>query len=94
MIDIEFMVQYLVLANSHDFPSLQANDGNIALLQAAASHGLIPVQDAQNIRAAYRAFRRRQHALRLAGERYARVPAKELESHVNATMTLWKRLFG
>ena len=93
MIDIEFMVQYLVLAHCHQYPALQANDGNIALLQAAAAHGLIPTADAERMRDAYRAFRRRQHALRLAGERYARVPHQELAAHARSTLDLWTRVF-
>ena len=92
MIDIEFMVQYLVLAHCHEYPALQANDGNIALLQAAAAHGLISAEDARKMREAYRIFRRRQHALRLAGERYARVPREELAAHSQATLDLWRRL--
>ena len=42
MIDIEFMVQYLVLAHAHRRPELVANTGNIALLKLAAELGLIP----------------------------------------------------
>ncbi|HYL87588.1 MAG TPA: bifunctional [glutamate--ammonia ligase]-adenylyl-L-tyrosine phosphorylase/[glutamate--ammonia-ligase] adenylyltransferase, partial [Burkholderiales bacterium] len=41
MIDIEFAVQFLVLANAHRYRDLTGNLGNIALLQMAASHGLI-----------------------------------------------------
>ena len=36
MIDVEFLVQYLVLANAAAHPSLTANDGNLALLGMAA----------------------------------------------------------
>ena len=93
MIDIEFMVQYLVLAHSHEYPTLLANDGNIALLHVAAARGLIPALDAERMRDAYRAFRRRQHALRLAGERYARVPRDEMAAHAQATLDLWRRVF-
>ena len=94
MIDIEFMVQFLVLCHSHRHPDLLANDGNIALLGMAARHGLIPKADAEKVRLAYRAFRSRQHALRLAGARYARVPAVELAVHVQATLALWSLVFA
>src|SRR5205814_1079792 len=40
MIDIEFTVQYLVLARAHEFPALTRNLGNIALLGMAAERGL------------------------------------------------------
>ena len=94
MIDIEFIVQYLVLGFSHRFGDLLANDGNIALLGVAASHELIPKPEADKVRLAYRIFRRRQHALRLAGERYARVPHDELSVHADATRGLWEIVFA
>ena len=37
MIDIEFIVQYLVLRHAAQYPQLTANIGNIALLHCAAS---------------------------------------------------------
>ena len=43
---------------------------------------------------AYRHFRRRQHALRMAGERYARVPAESLAGEIAATRALWREVFG
>ncbi len=42
MVDAEFAVQYLVLAHSAAHPELQANVGNIALMQRAEAVGLIP----------------------------------------------------
>ncbi|MFM9971431.1 MAG: bifunctional [glutamate--ammonia ligase]-adenylyl-L-tyrosine phosphorylase/[glutamate--ammonia-ligase] adenylyltransferase, partial [Burkholderiales bacterium] len=94
MIDIEFMVQFLVLAHSQHHLELLANDGNIALLGVAARCGLIPTTQANKVREAYRVFRRRQHALRLAGERYARVARDELAPHIDATLALWALVFN
>src|SRR5205085_4375493 len=42
MVDVEFIVQYLVLRHSHDEPALTANAGNIALLARAGTLGLVP----------------------------------------------------
>ena len=36
MVDVEFSVQYLVLAHAHDHDQLTRNLGNIALLSIAA----------------------------------------------------------
>ena len=94
MIDIEFMVQYLVLAHANRHARLTANDGNIALLALAAELGLIPAALSAEVQEAYREFRRRQHALRLNGAKYARVPLDEVEAHVRATHALWKLVFG
>ena len=66
------------------------NLGNIALLAMAASHGLLDAGLAERARDAYREFRRRQHALRLNGAQYARVPLAELATHVDAVRRLWR----
>ena len=94
MIDIEFIVQMLVLAHAHRRPELTANDGNIALLKLAAKLGLIPGDSADAVADAYREFRRRQHRLRLNGAKYARVPAGEVQNHIDATRALWRKVFG
>ena len=78
MIDIEFIVQFLVLAHSHQHHALTGNLGNIALLRIAADLGLIPADLAERSRDAYREFRRMQHALRLNGARYARAAGADL----------------
>jgi len=93
MIDIEFSVQFLVLAHAHRFADLTQNLGNIALLRMAAGHGLIPAELAERCREAYREFRRLQHALRLNGAQYARVPAPQAERHAAAVRELWAAVF-
>jgi [glutamine synthetase] adenylyltransferase / [glutamine synthetase]-adenylyl-L-tyrosine phosphorylase len=93
MIDIEFMVQYLVLGRSHRHPALTRNAGNIALLRIAGELGLIPREFAQSVGDAYRDYRRRQHWLRLNGARYARVPPQEVATRIEATRLLWTRVF-
>src|SRR6185503_10174790 len=60
MIDVEFAVQYLVLAHAHRFPDLTGNLGNIALLKMAAGHGLVAPELAERCRNAYRELRRLQ----------------------------------
>jgi glutamate-ammonia-ligase adenylyltransferase len=94
MIDVEFAVQYLVLAHAHDFSSLTKNLGNIALLGMAAQLGLIPPDLAERCREAYRELRRLQHGLRLSGARYARVPPEAVASFAAAVRELWASLIG
>lgn len=65
IIDVEFIVQYLVLGHAHRHPELTGNIGNIALLKLAAELGLIAAQSAENCRIAYREYRRIQHRQRL-----------------------------
>ncbi len=94
IIDVEFMVQYLVLGHAREHPGLTANSGNLALLNSAAGLGLISAAEASQVRDAYRQFRSLQHQLRLAGERYARVDASQVATAVSAVKSLWMRLLG
>ena len=93
MIDIEFAVQYLVLAHAHRHAELTRNLGNIALLGIASSLELIPAALAEDCRNAYREFRRLQHALRLNGAQYARVPPEQVAAQSAAVRDLWKAVF-
>ena len=90
MIDVEFAVQFLVLAHAHRHPRLTANLGNIALLGISAELGLVPERMAAGAREAYREFRRIQHALRLNGAQYARVPLEQVAVHADAVNGLWE----
>jgi glutamate-ammonia-ligase adenylyltransferase len=92
MIDIEFAVQFLVLAHAHRFPQLTKNLGNIALLGMAADLGLIEKALAKQAADAYREFRRLQHALRLNGARYARVPAEQVADQREAVRAVSRAL--
>jgi len=94
MVDIEFLVQYLVLANSSRHAAMTANDGNIALLKLAADLNLIARDLSEAVRDAYRDYRRLQHGLRLNGAQYARVPRGEVAGRIAATRALWRSVFG
>jgi glutamate-ammonia-ligase adenylyltransferase len=94
MIDVEFVVQYLVLAHAHRHRDLTGNLGNIALLGLAAGHGLVAPELARECQDAYREFRRLQHGLRLDGAQFARVPAERVAAQVRAVRALWARVFG
>jgi glutamate-ammonia-ligase adenylyltransferase len=94
MIDLEFIVQTLVLTHAARHGELTGNLGNIALLGIAAGLGLIPAGLAQQCRDAYREFRRIQHALRLSGARFARVPMERVAAHAGAARALWAEVLG
>jgi glutamate-ammonia-ligase adenylyltransferase len=93
IIDVEFIVQYLVLAHARAHATLTGNIGNLALLKHAATLDLIPRADADGVHAAYREYRRLQHALRLRGETYARVERQQLAAEIAAVSQLWARVF-
>ncbi len=93
LVDVEFIVQYLVLGYSHAHHELTGNKGNIALLKMAADAGLIPAELAETVRNAYRDYRRMQHGLRLNGTK-ARVAPEEVGARVTAVRELWRVVFG
>jgi glutamate-ammonia-ligase adenylyltransferase len=92
MVDIEFMVQYLVLAHAHRHPALTANIGNLALLKLAAELDLVPAGVAEQVRSLYRTLRQTQHRMRLNSQAPCRVAPDSIDS--TACRQLWEMLFG
>jgi glutamate-ammonia-ligase adenylyltransferase len=93
MVDAEFAVQYLVLAHSAQHPQLQANVGNIALLERAEIAGLLPEGIGMGAAAAYRRLRHEQHRARL-DEQPTRVGWESLSAQRYAILALWDVVFG
>ncbi len=93
MVDIEFMVQYLVLAHASTYPELTANSGNLALLKCAGALDLIDAQLAEKICGIYRRLRALQHKMRLNNQTPCRVDA---ESGIDTApvLALWQTLLG
>ncbi|WP_051710514.1 bifunctional [glutamate--ammonia ligase]-adenylyl-L-tyrosine phosphorylase/[glutamate--ammonia-ligase] adenylyltransferase [Andreprevotia chitinilytica] len=94
IVDIEFIVQYLVLANAHNHPRLTANRGNIALLGFAAADKLLDPALVEQTQRAYRELRRLQHASRLNGSTLAVETFAPLAADMVGVRTLWEKLFG
>ena len=94
IVDVEFIVQYLVLAYGAQYRALTDNLGNLALLKVAAQLGLIDAGVVEQVRAAYRQFRQLQHALRLQGADAARVDYAQVAAHAEVVKALWARMFA
>jgi glutamate-ammonia-ligase adenylyltransferase len=94
LIDVEFIVQYLVLAHAHEHRQLLGNLGNIALLRIAGEIGLIPAELAGRVGDAYRGYRRLQHGLRLNQAPHARVERAAVEALIGDVTRLWDRVFA
>ncbi|MFT4174145.1 MAG: bifunctional [glutamate--ammonia ligase]-adenylyl-L-tyrosine phosphorylase/[glutamate--ammonia-ligase] adenylyltransferase [Rhodocyclaceae bacterium] len=92
LIDVEFVVQFLVLAHASQWPELVGNIGNIALLKLAANVGLIPADVAHDAADAYRDLRRAQHALRL-NEKKSRIFDDSMARQRIAVSALWECVF-
>ena len=96
MVDIEFIVQFLVLAYAHQHAQLIGNLGNIALLRIAGDVGLITQEAALTVGNAYRLLRARQHRLRLDGVEKTQINLEnelELIAARNAVQALWLEIF-
>lgn len=93
MVDVEFAVQYLVLAHAQAHPNLLGNVGNIALLIEAEKAGLLPAGVGHAAADAYRTLRRVQHRARL-DEQPTQVPHAELANECQAILVLWRSVFA
>jgi glutamate-ammonia-ligase adenylyltransferase len=96
MVDIEFMIQYIVLQYAIKQPSLLENVGNIGLIIRAGQTGIIAPELAHQVADAYRLFRKKQHQLRLDGHALARVAPElmdeALEQARSQVLQLWQQL--
>jgi glutamate-ammonia-ligase adenylyltransferase len=92
MLDVEFAVQFLVLAFSQRHAGLLDNVGNIALLLRAEQVGLLPDGVGSAAADAYRDLRRAQHKARL-DEQSTQVDPAALAEPRAAVLALWRAVF-
>ena len=90
IVDIEFMVQYIVLAHAHEEPALAHHSDNVRILEAAKETGILEGEDADSLTRAYLVLRERHHreVLDLEGDG----GDAELAVHRRAILDLWHRL--
>jgi glutamate-ammonia-ligase adenylyltransferase len=93
MVDVEFVVQYLVLLHSREHPTLRANTGNINLLRRAEAAGLLPAGVGEDAANAYRRLRQVQHRARL-DEAPTQVDPAELQAEAQAVQRLWQAVLA
>lgn len=93
VVDVEFIVQYLILAYSGEHPLLLDNYGNIALLNIAADAGLISHTLAEQARTAYRFYRQQQHNTKLRDAEKVEV-TEEVQAYYQSVRDLWQQVFS
>ena len=91
--DIEFMVQYGVLAGAESQPGLLRHTDNVRLLDELSRSGLMSASRARRLADAYRAYRARLHRLTLQ-ELAGQVPASEFEAERRDVMEAWQAIMG
>ena len=89
--DIEFVVQYEILANARRYPDLLIYPDNIRQLDGLERFGVLSIADAARLRNAYRGLRRRIHQLKLQ-EQPAQIPMDEARDERDSVIRVWRRL--
>ena len=93
IVDIEFTVQYAVLAWSHQQPELARWPDNMRILETLQATGLFTPQRAGGLGDAYLAFRGASHQLDLQ-QRPGEVAAADYADHRALVRQVWQDLFG
>jgi glutamate-ammonia-ligase adenylyltransferase len=93
IVDIEFMVQYAVLAWSHRLPGLARWSDNVRILEALGREGIFEQQKCNALTEAYIAFRSAAHQLSLQ-QQPGVVPAERFSDLRAAVTAAWQELFG
>jgi glutamate-ammonia-ligase adenylyltransferase len=92
--DIEFLVQYWVLAAAHRHPQVVTFTDNIRQLETLSHYGVVPPETAQWLMEAYRGYRAVLHRSSLEGEGERVVDAAahaETRARIGA---IWQATFG
>jgi glutamate-ammonia-ligase adenylyltransferase len=93
IVDIEFMVQYAVLAWSHRLPGLARWSDNVRILETLGREGLFEQQKCEALTGAYIAYRSAAHQLSLQ-QQPGIVPAERFVDLRAAVTEAWTALFA
>jgi glutamate-ammonia-ligase adenylyltransferase len=93
MVDIEFLVQYLVLLNSHKYKPLVSWTDNVRLIQALIETGVMNEYTAHVLKHAYLIYRAAAHQLSLQ-EKPAKVPQNKFNRLQKRVEEIWQSIFG
>jgi glutamate-ammonia-ligase adenylyltransferase len=92
IVDIEFLVQYLVLRHAHRYPELVRWTDNVRLIQALISSAVLNEYMAHVLKHAYLIYRAAAHQLSLQ-EKPARVPAEKFAPLRKRIRQIWEAFF-
>ena len=92
MVDIEFLVQYLVLRHAHRYPGLLQWTDNVRLIQALIETGSLDEYSAHILKHAYLIYRAAAHQLSLQ-EKPARVPQDKFDRLRRRVAETWQTFF-
>lgn len=92
IVDLEFIVQYLVLAWAHAHPNLATYSDNVRILEEVGNAGVLPEEDAERLVLAYLALRGQDHYQTLDLPESAEAAAR-LTTYRQAVCDMWEKLF-
>lgn len=93
IVDIEFMVQYLVLAFSAKYPQLAIYSDNIRILETLQDTGVLDVSQVEALASAYKAYRSKYHRVALQNQK----PLVEQSCYPQereSVKTIWRQLMS
>jgi glutamate-ammonia-ligase adenylyltransferase len=92
--DIEFLVQYWVLAEAQQHPELLTYSDNIRQLEGLAAVGILDAATAAWLADTYRAYRAIVHHASLEEEDPRLAPAAPHETTRQRVIAIWRQTFG
>ncbi|MEH6515673.1 MAG: bifunctional [glutamate--ammonia ligase]-adenylyl-L-tyrosine phosphorylase/[glutamate--ammonia-ligase] adenylyltransferase [Halioglobus sp.] len=93
IVDLEFMVQYAVLAWSSRYPELAQWSDNVRILEALGEVGLFSTEESDTLTQAYLAFRSASHQLALQ-QLPGTVPVEQFSDFREAVSGKWQQMFA
>ncbi|BCN92834.1 glutamate-ammonia-ligase adenylyltransferase [Thiomicrorhabdus immobilis] len=91
IVDIEFMMQFLVLAYANQYPGLASYTDNVRILEEVAKVGLLSSETVGMLTEAYKTYREKYHRVALANEKPLVFSDCYLENR-EAVKATWQRL--
>ncbi|MDX1352515.1 MAG: bifunctional [glutamate--ammonia ligase]-adenylyl-L-tyrosine phosphorylase/[glutamate--ammonia-ligase] adenylyltransferase, partial [Thiomicrorhabdus sp.] len=93
IVDIEFMVQYLVLAYANTYPALTEHSDNVRILEAIEKAGLLTGEQVERLIGAYKVYRSKYHRVALQNEKPIVDQTCYLEER-DSVKTIWEQLMA
>jgi len=98
IVDIEFMVQYLVLTHSVTHPTLLNWTDNVRILDSLASENILDTKQSEALKQAYLAYRSLAHRRALQNQKLLlslnELDQAGLKNHIDTVLGLWDQIMN
>ncbi|WP_419555605.1 bifunctional [glutamate--ammonia ligase]-adenylyl-L-tyrosine phosphorylase/[glutamate--ammonia-ligase] adenylyltransferase [Shewanella eurypsychrophilus] len=89
--DIEFIAQYLVLANSHEYSELSTWSDNLRIFETLGELELLPLMDVQSLTQAYFFLRDESHRLTLQ-QKPGQIAWEHVKDHAQCVVDIYQKV--